>query len=190
MFLPRALLGASGVHYRTISLLGNTIGWESAGVINFVAGLSGLSMMFIGWQHGLDFGACFDLVVSKAAGFVSRGNNEVTGGLFLAFVLTVAAPFVYAVMGMGVPLVMGWVFWMGAVRWHSALAAVDNINESPFLTDSQIEELYDGTRLDVLNNAKLHAPQGQVGFLVLVWWAFLVGIVLNPFVRVVIGWFN
>lgn len=190
MFLPRALLGASGVHYRTISLLGNTAGWESAGVINFVAGLSGLSMMLIGWQHGLDFGACFDLVVSKVTGFVSGGSTDVTGKVFLAIVIALTAPFIFAVMGMGVPLVMGWVFWMGAVRWHSAHAAVEDMVAKPFLDDGQVEAFYRGTRFEVLHNPEKHAQMGQVGVLVLVWWAFLVGIVLNPFVRMVVGWFG
>jgi len=183
-FLPRAILGR-GVHFSAISPINGGLlgGYGCAWVINWVAGLGGLSFIFIAMGAEWNAGAVVNLVISEVYGFVSGVADEVAlEGAYLLLMLPVFAVIgpVVAIASMAIPAA---IIWYVSLRFHAARQAKAQLEALPF--NATQEAMYLNSDFQTVAEARM--PQITLGYLVYL--AGLFGFVLHPIVAWVIRLF-
>lgn len=174
-FLPRALLGR-GTHFVSMAPINGGLfgGYGCAGLINWVAGLGGLSFLWLGMASDWDLAATTSFLFSEAMSVVSDFAEGVsTEGIWVLLVIPaslVVGP-ILAIASIAIP---AGALWYVSLRFMAARNAKAELLSLPYNTIQ--ENLWlNSTFNDV---AELRAPQVFFGFLVYL--GALFGFVLYP----------
>lgn len=189
-FLPRAILGR-GVHFSAISPINGGLrgGYGCAWVINWVAGLGGLSFLFIAMGAEWDLFSVFSLVGREAEPYWKeiQAAEVMNGEVLLAVLFFLVALIIHLLIGSFVAIacvaIPAALVWYVSLRFHAARQAKAQLEALPF--NATQEAMY--LNSDFQTVAEVRMPQITLGYLVYL--AGLFGFVLHPIVAWVIRLF-
>lgn len=170
-FLPRAILGR-GTHLAAISLIntesGTSHSYGFAQIINWIAGLGGISYVWVAfgleWNAGASLGFLVDLFpLGNESNFVTIGEvYEKPAGISDYLLAAVAYPAVLAAMVlfyMAMVLIPAAFFWYVAMSYQAVRGAYAHLS-GMYISDTQ-SKLFEGSEFqDVYSTA---APQIAFG---------------------------
>lgn len=175
-FMPRALLG-SGIHYAAIAPIngGSFGGYGCAQIINWAAGLGGVSFLWLATGVEWNFSAAAGKVSDVAAHLWWMTVNEYEqDGLLMTVVMTPVAAIGGALFGMAWTILPAAFLWYASLRFIAARKAKARLE---LLNYNAIQAaMYSGS--DFERAAELRAPQVFLGYLVYL--GVLLGVVLYP----------
>ncbi|MBC7198339.1 MAG: hypothetical protein H5U32_03720 [Pseudomonas balearica] len=179
-FLPRAILGR-GIHFSAIAPINGGLygGYGCAWLINWLAGLGGLSFLFIAMAAEWNVGAVMNLIASGVAAYwgeIQEGIREgdifnTIGFVVVGIPVSAALGCLVAIASMAVPV---GAVWYVSLRFLAARQAKAQLEALPF--NATQEAMY--LNSDLQHVAEARMPQIALGYLVYL--AGLFGFVLHP----------
>lgn len=179
-FLPRAILGR-GIHLTATSLIGGGSGgggfsYGCAQVINWAAGLGGISYLWLAFGLEWNFVASAEIVIGVLKSFVGYSSlwTFIYGTAFIPVVIAI---------GMAWVIIPAAAFWYVSLRYHGVRQALAQLETTGY--SAQQATLYDNSAFQA--DAGLVAP--QIGLAYIIYCIGCVAFLLHPVAKSVIGLF-
>lgn len=190
-FLPRAILGR-GIHLTATSLIGGGSGgggfsYGCAQVINWAAGLGGVSFLWLAFGLEWSFAASADYVVELVATSYTDTRFQYPGISEYSVINAIKwdillAPVVVAI-GMAWVIIPAAAFWYVSLRYHAVRQALAQLEATGYSANQA--SLYDNSAFQA--DAGLVAP--QIGLAYIIYCIGCVAFLLHPVAKSVIGLF-
>lgn len=184
-FLPRAILGR-GTHLASIGLV-NGAGFGSYGcaqLINWMAGLAGVSYVWMAFGLDWDFGATWDFMVALAAGLVhSFAEFASMNGWLYEFSMLAVWVVIGVLFGLACAIIPAAFFWFVSLRFHAVRNAVACLEALPYSQNQA--NMFEGSNFQ--HASSITAPQIALGGVLYL--LALYGYVLYPVTSSVLGLF-
>ncbi len=176
-FLPRAILGR-GIHVSVIRLVNGSWvgGYGCTQVINWCAGLAGISYIWLAFSAGLDFAATGAYVYEFIVKYVFALFTEFTWHVFWAFPLLIGIGLAWVI----IPTIA---IWHVSLRYIAVRWTLEQFN-SVAVSDIQ-KKMYEGSSFQ--SDASIRAPQIALGSLI--YFLVCVAFLLHPVVKSIFGIF-
>lgn len=185
-FLPRAIFGR-GTHYTAISLVNGSAfgGYGCAQVINWCAGLAGISYLWLAFGVGWDFYALGELYYQRVTSvFVADApkyawSNSVS--VWEQLYRTPAEVFILVCFGMAWAIIPAAFFWYVSLRFYGARLAKAQLEVTGYTADQA--SMYEGS--DFARMAGTVAP--QIALASIIYFIICVAFLLNPIATYFVG---
>jgi hypothetical protein len=183
-FLPRAIFGR-GTHLVATSLIGGGSGgggfsYGCAQLINWAAGLGGISFIWLALGLEWNFVASAKYVIEFLYGFLSYPSFSAFLHDFYSIPVVLA---VLSVAGMAWIIIPAAAFWYVSLRYHAVRQALAQLEATSYSANQA--SLYDNSEFQA--DAGLVAP--QIGLAYIIYCVACVAFLLHPVAKSVIGLF-
>jgi len=175
-FMPRAILGR-GTHFAATAPINSTArgAYGCAQVINWGAGLGGLSYLWLAIGADWNFAAAIDYSAAFFEKLRWMGENGIEqNGLLLTVASAPISAVLVTLYGMAWTVIPAAALWYTSLRFHAARKAKSQLESLPF--NAVQAAMYENSNFETA--AELRAPQVALGFLVYV--GVMLGVVLFP----------